>query len=213
MHEVSGKLRDHYEATFRKHGATSAGVDWGVDQAKLELRYRKMLDLVAPARAGRVSLLDVGCGYGGLFPFATAQGIDLDYTGIDVAGSMIAWARDHHASGSARFLVGDVLELDPQTESFDYVVCNGILTQKLDTPGGAMDEFAQHLIRHMFALCRRGIAFNIMTTKVNFFANNLYYRNPSEMLAWTLSELSPHVRLDHGYPLYEYTTYVLKEPV
>ena len=96
---------------------------------------------------------------------------------------------------------------------FDYVVCNGILTQKLDVPGLAMDQFAARLIRRLFLLCERGIAFNVMTTKVNFFSNNLYYRNPSELLAWCMNELSPYVKLDHSYPLYEYTVYVYRDGI
>jgi hypothetical protein len=75
-----------------------------------------------------------------------------------------------------------------------------------------MDAFAARLIRALFRACRVGCAFNVMTTKVNFFAPNLYYRNPAEMLAWCMSELTPHVRLDHAYPLYEFTVYLFKAP-
>ncbi len=50
-----------------------------------------------------------------------------------------------------------------------------------------------------------------MTTKVNFFANNLYYRNPAEMLSWCLAEITPRLRIDHAYPpLYEYTVYLYR---
>jgi hypothetical protein len=65
----------------------------------------------------------------------------------------------------------------------------------------------------MFSLCTVGMAFNVMTTKVNYYADNLYYRNPAELFAWCLSEISPHLRLDHSYPLYEYTIYAYRSPV
>ena len=92
-------------------------------------------------------------------------------------------------------------------------MCNGILTQKLETAGLQMDQFAAQLIRQMFSLCTIGIAFNVMTTKVNYFSNNLYYRNPAELFSWCLSEISPHIKLDHSYPLYEYTIYLYRNPV
>ena len=95
---------------------------------------------------------------------------------------------------------------------FDYVVCNGILTQKLETAGLEMDRFANRLVRQMFSLCTIGIAFNVMTTKVNYYSNNLYYRNPAELFSWCLSELSTHIKLDHSYPLYEYTIYLYRNP-
>jgi SAM-dependent methyltransferase len=204
---ISEALGRHYAGTFDRHGATSAGVDWGTDVSRAELRYDKMLAVLG--RETKASLLDVGCGYGGLLTHARSKGVTLDYTGIDVAANMIDWAKAN--TPGSRFIQGDVLAHD-FGGTFDYVVCNGILTQKLDTPGQEMDRYAAKLIRRLFALASRGIAFNVMTTKVNFFANNLYYRNPAELLAWCLSEITPHVRLDHAYPLYEYTVYLYHTP-
>src|SRR5205807_6094256 len=132
------------------------------------------------ALGSRASLLDVGCGYGGLLQFAISKHLDLDYTGIDVADNMIEWAVANLPSGS--FLHGDILDYKFDRQ-FDYVVCNGILTQKLEASGWEMDQFANQLIRRLFSLCTIGIAFNVMTTKVNFYSNNLYYRNPAELLA------------------------------
>lgn len=208
MDKITNKLQAHYHKTFQAYGMTSQGVDWGDDSAKLDLRYSKMLALIKKPSSTKVSLLDVGCGYGGLFEFAKIRSVDLDYTGIDVVKSMIDKAEVVHTN--AKFIHADILD-SPFKNQYDYVVCNGILTQKLDIPALEMDQFAARLIRSMFEICRIGIAFNIMTTKVNFFSNNLYYRNPSEMLSWCMSELSPIVMLDHSYPLYEYTLYVYKE--
>jgi len=209
MSEVSKKLKDHYESTFRANGPTSQGVDWGEDASRLELRYEKMLAVISGGAKEAPSLLDVGCGFGGLWEYARSRGIMLDYTGIDVAENMIQWARETYAD--AEFICGDVLEIE-FARRFDYVICNGILTQKLDVPGTTMDQFAGRLIRRMFDLCDRGVAFNVMTTKVNFFSNNLYYRNPAELFSWCLSEITPYLRIDHAYPLYEYTLYLYRNP-
>lgn len=208
MHTVSKELQMHYSELFSLHGPSPQGVDWGKDEAKALLRYEKMLNVLAKSRE-KPSLLDVGCGYGGLYSYAMSKNIDLDYTGIDVADNMIEWAAANLSS--ARFIRADVLDFQFQ-RSFDYVVCNGILTQKLDIPALQMDEFAAELIRRMFSLCRRGAAFNVMTTKVNYFSNNLYYRNPAELMAWCLAEFTRHIKLDHGYPLFEYTVYLYRQP-
>jgi 2-polyprenyl-3-methyl-5-hydroxy-6-metoxy-1,4-benzoquinol methylase len=210
MHSVSEALRRHYSEKFSLHGPSSEGVDWGADEEKMLLRYDKMLKVVEQAGQDKPSLLDVGCGYGGLLAYAAGQNIELEYTGIDVAGNMIEWAQANVPTGN--FIHGDILEYQLDA-SFDYVVCNGILTQKLETPGLQMDQFAAQLIRRMFALCRTGTAFNVMTTKVNYYSNNLYYRNPAELLSWCLSEISSHIKLDHAYPLYEYTVYLYRRPV
>lgn len=205
---ISADLGRHYSEKFAAYGPTTEGVDWGPDESKVFLRYAKMLEVVGAKGSATPSVLDVGCGYGGLLTFATERGIAIDYTGMDVADNMIEWAANNVAGG--RFVHGDVMTHDFDAD-FDYVVCNGILTQKLDTPGREMDDFAGRLIRRLFTLARIGVAFNVMTTKVNHFANNLYYRNPAELLAWCMSEVTPHIRLDHSYPLYEFTVYLYRE--
>jgi hypothetical protein len=62
----------------------------------------------------------------------------------------------------------------------DYVVCAGILTMKLTASILDMNKYAARLIRKMFALCKVGIAFDIMTNQVNFMAENAYYRSPRD---------------------------------
>ena len=209
MDPISKRLRDHYAATFDRHGPTSQGIDWGPDESRVAMRYDNMLAVIEAGIKDKFTLLDAGCGYGGLLAHAREKAVSIDYAGIDVAQAMIETARSRHPG--VRFVVGDVLDLDCRQEQFDYVICSGILTQKLDVTQLEMDAFANRLIRHLFSLATRGVAFNMMTTKVNFFANNLYYRNPAEMLAWAMAEITPRVRIDHSYPMYEYTVYLYKE--
>lgn len=213
MQNISQKLGEHYSETFKQFGCTSEGVGWGSDEAKLRLRYRKMLAVMdghaVASGPARPSFLDVGCGFGGLLQYAKGEGIDFSYAGIDVAQSMIDCAANAHPE--CRFFCQDFLDFETE-ERFDYIVCNGVLTQKLDTPRREMDDYAQELIKKMYAMCRSGVAFNVMTTSVNYFSNNLYYRDPLGLAAWCLAELTTHFRIDHAYPLYDYTIYLLKEP-
>jgi len=207
--KISKLLKNHYENTFKRHGPSSAGVDWGDDESKANLRYKKMLALLPDDYVTReYTLLDVGCGYGGLLQYAQKEQIKLRYTGIDLASNMISWAKKHMHNGE--FIEGDFIEHNFDERKFDLIVCNGILTQKLEASFSDMDKLAKNLIKKMFFVCTKGIAFNIMSTYVNFFSPNLYYKHPSEMLVYCLSEISQKVRLDHSYGLYEYTLYLYK---
>ena len=209
MDEITQKLERHYRECFSVHGATPKGVDWR-DDATANIRYARMLAVIE-MKAGEIpTVLDVGCGYGGLLGYARLNGVALNYIGIDVVAGMIEEARK--AYPDARFIHGDVLTATFDTPA-DYVVCNGILTQKLDFADGAMNEFAQRLIVRMFSIARRGVAFNMMSSFVNFIVPNLYYKNPAETVAFCLSNLSRHVKIDHSYGLYEYTTYAYHEQV
>lgn len=211
--EISTKLQAHYATCFETHGATVQGVDWGLDTDRHLASQRRMLNVVRsgePAAPTRPSLLDVGCGYGHLYSTACDLSIPLDYHGIDLCADMIATARARHPS--ATWHVGDLFGF-AKPRSFDYLVSNGVLTQKLDVPFPDMDRYARTLVQAMFAACRCGIAFNLMTTRVNFTQSHLYYKSPVEFLAWCMEEVTPCVRLDHSYRAYDYTLYLYRDEV
>ena len=120
---------------------------------------------------------------------------------------MIVEAKKRYPKGD--FLCGDIFEAK-DIGTFDYLLCNGIMTQKLDASIPQMDKFVRSLIRRMFDLCSEGIAFNMMSSRVNFMVDNLFYRSPAEMLSWCMAEITPNVALDHAYPLYEFMMYLYK---
>jgi SAM-dependent methyltransferase len=205
---ISQAFADHYAATIRAHGPTAQGVDMARDDVAV-LGYRKMLAVIRDRhRNTRPSLLDVGCGYGGLLAFATQQGYELDYTGVDIVPDMIEHARRLNPGA---YILGDALDHD-FGRRFDYVVCGGsILTIKLKASILDMNRFSARLIRRMFDIADVGIAFEMMTNQVNFMAENSYYRSPVEVMAFCLSELSSKVIVDHAYERYAFTTYVFRE--
>lgn len=206
--EVSKLLGAHYAQTFAQHGPKPEGVDWGSRSDLHRLRLEKMLAVLSePPGECPPSLLDVGCGYGSLWQLIRERGQPLHYTGIDVCEPMVQYAR--HLNPDAHWIVGDFMDLE-SNKKFDYVVCNGILTQKLGIPVPEMDDFLRQLVTKMFKQCRVGAAFNLMTTHVNFTAPNLYYKNPLEIVDWCMNELTKKIRLDHSYPLFEFTVYLYK---
>ena len=87
------------------------------------------------AEAGDVSgrVLDVGCGTGEHVLMAASLG--LDATGIDIAPSAIALARDkaRERGLQARFLVADALRLEDLDERFDSVLDSGLFHTLSDT--------------------------------------------------------------------------------
>jgi hypothetical protein len=105
-----------------------------------------------------------------------------------------------------------------ENDAYDYVVCNGILWEKLTATLPAMRDYSLALIKKMFGISRYGVAFNMLSTHVNFTGSHLYYQNPLEMLDYCLTHLSPRVRMDHGYSslstgrgrFYDFTAYVFK---
>lgn len=209
--QITETLRTHYNKTFEAHGACARGVDWR-DKETAELRYRKMAQVIALApdvpTERPPSVLDVGCGYGAQYEYLVRAGISVDYNGIDIVPGMIKLAEILHPA--ARFATQDLFNLAP-SEQYDFVICNGVFTQKLDATQSRMTQFMDAAVARMFAQSRRGIAFNVMSTAVNYFSPNLFYRSPLETMAMCLT-LTHHIAVDHAYGLYEYTTYCFKDP-
>lgn len=219
MDPITSSFKEHYAKVFAQHGATSRGVDWGMEE-ELRFRYHKFqslftLDITPPKSAPTV--LDVGCGWGGFYKFLLHEKCSVTYTGIDVVPAMIDEATSLFPG--ADFRCSDIFSMS-LAEQFDYVVCNGVLTQKLTASIPAMEDYANRLITRMFRLCRHGICFNHMSTRVNYMVDNLYYRSALEALDFCMQTLAPRVLLDHSFSsvncpdrgrLFDYLLYVYKD--
>jgi SAM-dependent methyltransferase len=199
-HPLSMQLGEHYAQTLAIHGPTPQGIEWGTEE-KADSRYRAMASLFQNVFQGpfpspeKAHLLDVGCGYGAFIPYFKKAYPQGNYTGIDCAPSMIQQAQEIYPSFT--FLQGDVLT-DPRLETYDYVVCNGVLTQRLTIPVHTMEAYAHQVIQRLFSLCRVGCAFNLTTDQVSYTKDNLFHINPGKILMLGLS-MTPHVVLHHGY--------------
>ena len=183
MHKISEIMKSHYTETYLQHGDTSKGVDWGINSAQAENRQHQMLSVanLSINRNQFFSILDVGCGYGALADLIDEKGLKVKYTGVDIVPEMVTNAKKRHPDKS--FLEEDFLATN--SSRHDYVVCNGILTQKLTATKLEMDHYAKVIIRKMFELCNIGIAFNIMNTNVNF-QNRLKLLAFIMLCIWTL---------------------------
>ena len=128
--EISRALAIHYSETFERNGANSLGVDWGPNADDHRLRLDQMLHVMRNGRPGSEtpSLLDVGCGFGSLIDRANELRIPLTYTGIDICKPMVEFARNRHPQ--SEWISDDFLGVEMPNQ-FDYLICNGILTQKL----------------------------------------------------------------------------------
>ena len=208
MQGISEAFGKHYAKKLEEHGPTAAGVDW-IKEESANSSYHYALKLIRPEHIeSKIKVLDVGCGYGGLLTYAKQQGFDIDYTGVDIVPEMISHGKNLHPD--AKFIAGDYLKVG-DVGCYDYVVCNGAMTIKLQASILDMHRYADAMIRKLYEACQIGMAFNVMTTRVNFQAENSYYRSPVETLAFCLSELSDRVIIDHDHPRYQFWTYVYRQ--
>lgn len=201
----------HYENCLETHGPNHKGVDWP-NEEDLKVRFDVMLGVFQQHPGSTpVSLLDLGCGPGLLVDHLLAQepaDLEVRYQGIDVSEAMIEAARARHPHH--QFAVRNVLINPIAPQSVDYVVMNGVMTEKRDLTFETMEAFATDLIAAAFRSAKKGIAFNVMSPYVDWQRDDLFHWPMENMMA-AVQGLTRHVVVRADYGLREYTTYLYRD--
>lgn len=203
-------LVDHYEACLDKHGDTHLGVDWP-NAADAARRYEVMLGVVRDGGLSGATLLDLGCGASHLYEHLAAKGAqNIVYTGFDLSERFVSLSRAKYPH--LTYYCGDILDGGLDLPKFDYVVMNGLFTEKGHLSHDSMVLFWQDMLKAAWNRTSVGLAFNVMSTHVDWQRDDLFHLPMDTTAAFLGRELSRHLVIRQDYELYEYTTYVYREP-
>jgi hypothetical protein len=147
---------------------------------------------------------EVGCGLGHFGEYLQTHVPHAVYSGTDLCREFVECCRRKFPGGS--FHLRDFLEHD-ESEHFDFLTLSGSFNPRLDAPPDAWRDFITGMLRKMYACCRCGLAVNFLSPFCDPGRRDdaLHYQDPWELLAWVAGDLSRHVELDWGGPLFEYT--------
>jgi SAM-dependent methyltransferase len=200
-------IRDLYEGNLAEYGTSSKSVGWR-DEASQVLRFERLARVIDPV-AGEFTVNDWGCGYGAMFGYLDrSYGPRLSrYTGYDISQEMLDAARRECGTSRAAFVQG----ADVSAEA-DYTFVSGTFNVKLQASDRDWDAYIKQQLEAMFARSRRGLAFNLLTSYVDWKAENLFYADPAEFFGFCKTRLSRFVTLHHDYGLFEWTMAVTREP-
>lgn len=197
------RLRDHYAGLVRAYGDAPEGAQWR-DRATQEQRM-VILTEIADLRLAKV--LDFGCGTGHLLNVLHRQGFAGEYVGYDLVAEALGVAQTKHPG--ARFEQRDILR-DGMPEQFDYILLNGVFNNAMSDNWGFMTATLRVLFGHVDG----GLAFNALSTYIDYFDDGLFYVEPERVFRFCKEELSPRVTLRHDYEVrsgslpFEFTVYV-----
>ena len=197
----------HYESCLERHGDTHLGVDWPKPE-DVEQRYQVMLDVIKPeSRGHNVRLLDFGCGASHLNEYILRQRLgNIDYAGLDLSEKFVQLSRSKFPEN--QFFCLDVLDEHVSLPNFDYIVFNGVFTEKRDLSFAEMFAYFKQLMRRMFDHAATGMAFNVMTKHVDWEREELFHVPFDQLAEFITKDLSRNFVFRNDYGLYEYTTYV-----
>ena len=202
-------LQKHYSRLLRDHGDTPQAVQ----QRDMKTQERRMAILSEVGDLNASKVLDFGCGTGHLLEFLRKHiGFNGEYVGYDISTEMIATAKEKYPE--IRFEKKDILD-DGMTEEFDYILVSGVFNNRTSDNWGLMTT----ILRKLFPGAKKALAFNALSTYVDYFEPSLFYVNPQQIFQFCKEELSPCVILRHDYMIklgivpYEFSVFVYKAEI
>jgi len=120
---------------------------------------------------------------------------------------MLDAARRECGASRTQFVLGPEV-----TDQADYTFVSGTFNVKLQASDADWDAYIKRHLEAMFAKSRRGLAFNLLTSYVDWKAENLFYADPKDFVDFCKTRLARFVTLHHDYALFEWTIAVTREP-
>jgi SAM-dependent methyltransferase len=198
-------LSEHYNVLAETYGYSPHAVQ----QSSYETQERRLQILLEGFDFKHKKILDFGCGTGHLLRLLQQQGFSGEYVGYDISAGLIALARENNVGG--RFELRNIFEQPPE-EKFDLIFISGVFNNDI----GQNETFMQNVLKRLFDVTEVGMAFNCLSTYVDFKSEGLYYFDPCKVFAFCKQELTPSVNLRHDYEIkpgvvpFEFSCYVFK---
>lgn len=204
-------LKKYYKDRFKQHNHSVEAVQH-VSTEQQEMRFALLKRNIARTDC----VVDVGCGFGDMLPYLRRTGFTGKYIGLDFVDEFIdAAMRKHARDTNSTFFVFDVLGSDA-IPACDVAIQSGIFNNAL--PGEQNWIFVTKCLKKMADSSRKSIAFNALSTLVEFQDPDLFYVNPGKIMELCRS-LMPFVSMrqdyllrEGGYP-YELTVYANHTPI
>jgi SAM-dependent methyltransferase len=202
----SSKIENHYRTLLKEHGDSA-------EAAQYSSRESQFLRFAALARIGNLAgkrILDFGCGTASFAEYLKATGQTPGfYCGVDVVEEFFKHARKKVPEG--HFCLPDKLG----DQRFDYAFVSGVFNNRRK----GNRKFWQDTVTSLFTRCDEGLAFNMMTTHVDFRDPSLFYENPCSVFEFAKSKLTPFVTICNDYLVkqnsipFEFCVFCLKKPL
>jgi SAM-dependent methyltransferase len=199
-------IKRHYQKLLLLHGDAA-------ESAQYSSRDSQFRRFAALARIGNMRgkrILDYGCGTACLHEYlCTINQEPASYHGADIVEDFFDLARSKVPNGF--FSLPDQIG----SGNYDYAFVSGVFNNI--RPDNR--SFWQQTVTSLFSKCRHGLAFNLMSTYVDYQDSSLFYEDPCLAFDFVKRNITPFVSINHDYLAkkgsipFEYTIFAYREPV
>ena len=181
----NASILEFYDYHIRKYGKEDIRAMGWHDEEEYSIRF----DIVTKVgELGNASILDVGCGFGGLYKYLISSEIgQFSYLGVDIVPKMVEIARDQNPTGT--FKVVDILK--EEVGKFDYVFCIGALNITTDN----FDKYFREMLRKMIQLSNKAIVISFLSEKKYLATGPYHFENPKSLKKMIEKEFDVSVKI------------------
>lgn len=199
---LADSQRDFYLERWRDFGDDPRSLAYRDVATQYERFFR--LGRMFQQHPGAFSVHEVGCGLGHFGEYLEPRFPRANYSGTDLCPEFVAACRTKFPDSV--FHLQDFRNHD-EREQYDFLALSGTFNPCLETPADEWRAFIDALVRKMFACCRCGMAVNFLSPYCDADRREagLHYQDPWSLAEWVVRDLSRHIELDWGGPLFEYT--------
>ncbi|MFF7107629.1 class I SAM-dependent methyltransferase [Pseudomonas sichuanensis] len=200
---MTEKNRIHYSNLLETHGDTFEAAQYS-SRASQEARFAVLASI---ADLNGAKILDFGCGTGHLATYLHQQGIEFSYTGVDILENFFVHGRAKHPEH--RFGLWEEF----CHERFDYVFVSGVFNNVLDDNWG----FFADSVKKLFDVADKGLAFNLMSSYVDYRDPGLWYVDPERVFSY-VKTITPYLTVRNDYVVkdtqvpFEFAVYAYRVP-
>ena len=189
-----------YTERYKKFGYSQKSLGW--DKGKQEIRF----DILTTTWDFKdVAVLDIGCGFGDFYRYASAKfGSLRKYTGLEIVPSLIEKGMEMYGHNrNFEIIPASITEWEPHGE-YDYAVISGLFNFKLEGGGKGNYEFIDFTLKQAMSAVSKGVAANFLSDKVDYEYENTFHSNPGQILEIGYA-LSRNLVLRNDYFPFEFT--------
>lgn len=208
------EIIEHYEKCFDDFGFSLKGVDW-TKEDQANIRYQVMIDSIyfyekSFKLSKKVSVLDFGCGLSHLYNYILKKNLkQIDYTGLEISEKFFNESKKKYPQN--KYILGDILKEPSILKiNYDYIILNGVFTEKRNLTYDYMFEYLKKMISIIFAKSNKAVAFNVMSKHVDYEKDILFHLSIDDMANFLSKKISRNFIIRNDYGLYEYSVYIYK---
>ena len=169
---LNKQITSIYDKRYKKYLNTPKGVFWN-SKLSQDLRLNIILDkIIKDLKSNKVSIADVGCGYGRLFEIIKERNLDkkFQYNGFDINKELISFC-----SNEKNFENGNFEIKTHPSKNVDYVIMSG--TYNL-TPTSNKTLWENYIITNLksnWKFADKALIFNCLVKDKREIDRTLYY--------------------------------------